>query len=230
MISAFLWRDSGIVGKHGQKFVAPRPDDQSRIKQYQDGFKEHLLCYDCEQQLGRYEDYAKRSVFSKSSPANDVNSRDCILTGLDYAPLKLFQMSILWRMSITNHVFYQNVKLGKHQEMIRQRLATEDPGEPWEYACIATQLSCGSDLLKGMFSPPSARKLHGHNVYEVVIAGMHWFLYASSHSPVGVAKLAFLTRTGEWVLFRGNPREFTHLIPHLNAIQRQTNQKGINVL
>ena len=64
---------------------------------------EDLLCCECEQRIDKWEGYA-HEVFFGNDPRMKV--QDCEdrfdITGLQYAPFKLFQMSLIWRTAITN--------------------------------------------------------------------------------------------------------------------------------
>jgi hypothetical protein len=45
----------------------------------------------------------------------------------DYATLKLFLMSLLWRVSVAKGEFFRCVKLGRHEEQLRQMLHAQNP-------------------------------------------------------------------------------------------------------
>jgi hypothetical protein len=59
---------------------------------------EPLLCYDCEQKISAFEDYAKRFFYGSSDPIRLSLPLlpDPVFTA-DYRKMKLFQLSILWR-------------------------------------------------------------------------------------------------------------------------------------
>jgi hypothetical protein len=44
------------------------------------------------------------------------------IAGLDYDAISLFILSVLWRASISTHLFFANVDLGPRAEPIRQLL------------------------------------------------------------------------------------------------------------
>lgn len=157
--SKFLWRHSGITG-HKKSFSVKSPTHpELNETNLQDGFKEHLLCEDCERQFANYEDYVVRSLFHRKGPIQNRPDSHYLCTGLNYAKVKLFQMSILWRMGVSKHPFYAMVDLGKHEEILRCMLKEEDPGEHWRYGCIATILNHGGEPLLGIspnhFKPKS---------------------------------------------------------------------------
>ncbi len=102
----------------------------------QKGFYEKLLCSDCEERINDFEQYVKR-VFYDDPPLlceNDAGRRNK-MTRLDYTKLKLFQLSVLWRASISSDAFFCEVQLGAHEEVVRRMLWDRNPGRPDEYGC-----------------------------------------------------------------------------------------------
>ncbi len=68
----------------------------------QDGPKEYLLCNSCEQKIGSYEKYFKEGVHcSRHGIEIKHNQRVAVIDNLDYKKMKLFFLSLLWRMSIS---------------------------------------------------------------------------------------------------------------------------------
>jgi hypothetical protein len=169
----------------------------------QDGLKEYLLCHVCEQQFGRYETYAARILFYKQSSILRPPNRHFILTGLDYRQLKLFQMSILWRMGVSSLSYYCRVELGAHEEILRNMLKAEDPGDPWQYGCVFTLLDHNREQIRGLFSQPMKARKFDHECYSYTISGMHWVHFPTSISPDNVASRVVLQRDGSWAVFRG---------------------------
>jgi len=63
------------------------------------------------------------------------------VSGIDYAPFKLFQLSTLWCAAVAKGEFFSRVALGPHGETVRQMLLGGDPGEPWQYGCLVYQMT-----------------------------------------------------------------------------------------
>ena len=201
--SKFLWKHSGITGEKKRFAVNSPTHPELNEPHRQDGIKEYLLCHNCEQRIGRYETYAARALFHDNGPVKNRQDRHYVWQGLDYTRMKLFQMSILWRMGVSSHPFYGHVSLGKHAEILRTMLLAENPGEPSLYGCIATLLEHAGKPILGVFSQPLRRNKFGHNVYSYTIAGMHWYQYVTSHRPHQKIQQILLQPSGTWVLFRG---------------------------
>jgi hypothetical protein len=210
--SKFLWKQSGVIGdKKKFSVTSPTHPDLSESN-LQDGLKEFLLCSKCEQQFSRYEDYAARKLFHDGGPVKNRPDRHFVWPGLDYHTLKLFQMSILWRMGVSSHPFYCNVELGRHEETLRRMLHAEDPGDPWQYGCMTTLLEHGGEPLLGIVSQPlKVRKFERH-CYSYAIAGMNWVQFATNHAPEEeICHQVVLQTAGTWVLFLGEITEILEL-------------------
>lgn len=88
----------------------------------QKGLRERLLCGKCEQKLSVWERYASL-VLKGGIPLTHRREGSIIhLSGVDYKQFKLFQLSILWRASVSTLQFFEKVQLGEHAEIIRQHL------------------------------------------------------------------------------------------------------------
>src|SRR5207244_6878533 len=57
----------------------------------------------------------------------------------DYARLKLFVLSVLWRAAVSEIRFCSRVKLGPRLAPVRQMLEDSDPGSPSEFAVFFTR-------------------------------------------------------------------------------------------
>ncbi|MGH7931324.1 MAG: hypothetical protein ACREQV_26445, partial [Candidatus Binatia bacterium] len=54
----------------------------------------------------------------------------------DYQELKLFFLSLLWRVSESSHNFYRRIKLGPHEPIVRQALIDSNPGDADFYSVL----------------------------------------------------------------------------------------------
>lgn len=105
----------------------------------QDGFKEKLLCTECEAIFQKWEDYFARAanqkkLFDLNRPTD--GAKWVRVPGFDYAKTKLFLLSILWRTHVSKHPRFQTMLGEKHEIRLREMLLAGDPGVPEEYGCI----------------------------------------------------------------------------------------------
>lgn len=218
VISKYLWKLSGLIG-HQKKFEATCLNDgRLSLKHQQDGFKEYLLCENCEQRRAKVEDISRRSLFGKIRNLN-FQGNSAIISGLDYKSLKLNSMYQLWMMGVSEHPFYANVYLGPHLTRLGELLLNDDPGEPWQYGTTVSSLGGNDPNYTGIFSQPEKTRIFNHNLYRYVIAGFHHFTYVTSHPPAAGFQKLFLQKDGSVPIFRSNFRDYPDLVRKFLAAQ-----------
>lgn len=103
-------------------------------------YDQELVCESGEKQFQRWDDYAIK--FLRRSPKriewvrdadgliakNDGIKLGYLVNDVNYALLKLFFLSLLWRASASNRFEFQCVKLGALEENLRKMILSEDPG------------------------------------------------------------------------------------------------------
>lgn len=136
------------------KFVTITLDGSSspptRIEQK--GLREYLLCRSCETLLSGLETYAVDHYFrnpasffmhlsdGRGRPLSGAPPIGVEYRGLDYAKMKLFQLSLLWRVSVATIKFFHHVSVGtEHEERLRSMILTGDPGQANAYPCLVTE-------------------------------------------------------------------------------------------
>ncbi len=82
----------------------------------QQGIKEKLQCADGESKIAKYEDHVRRVFYGGDQFLFQGKGNKVIIKGIAYTKFKLFQLSVLWMASISNHNFYGAVKLRPHEE------------------------------------------------------------------------------------------------------------------
>src|SRR5438876_116721 len=90
--------------KKGFHVVSAVPSDRDEFMQK--GLREHLLCTKCEGILSRWETKAKSAFLDSEGIQVTQHEQAIALSDLDYTTFKLFQLSLLWRMSVTKLDFF----------------------------------------------------------------------------------------------------------------------------
>src|SRR5262245_14579922 len=86
------------VEHHELRQIGQAPTSPAFI---QKGRRERMLCGDCESLFQRHEDrYARYWYHRKRPPFPDALGKFFLLRGTDYASLKLFLLSLIWRASV----------------------------------------------------------------------------------------------------------------------------------
>ncbi len=184
----------------------------------QKGLRERLLCEDCEQRFGRHERYAKGIFFGGGTYNRQRVGSDIHLTGLQYAPLKLFFMSLLWRMGVTSVPALSGVQLGPHEERLRKLLLADDPGNHLAYPCLTTAVMMKGKHVPDLITYCGGGDMDGGLTWSFVAAGFLFTFFVSSRPPPIEIQPLFLTPAGELVI---HVRELEK-IPPLHEKMRAT--------
>jgi hypothetical protein len=103
----------------------------------------NILCEDCERKFSPYDTHG-HSVFTKvfEEPKiyrdNHGHELAYLLSEVDYALLKLFVLSLLWRASVSGLYFYRNVDLGQsHEDRIKSLIASGsiEDADIYQFVC-----------------------------------------------------------------------------------------------
>jgi hypothetical protein len=144
------------------------------------GRREELLCTDCENLLNqRYERYARQVLYDKRQQHSTQTPSAEILNNLDYARLKLFQLSILWRASMSSLPEFNSVTVGPHEERIRQMLLDGNPGAVHEYGCLMLDPETETEVEHyGAFEPSTVQQ-GGYMGISFIFGGLLWIYVVS---------------------------------------------------
>jgi hypothetical protein len=158
----------------------------------QKGLREPLLCWDCEQKLSPYEKYNREILYSGVEITGLRKRNRMEFTGLNYKRVRVFYLSVLWRMSIAGHRFWKEVDLGRHEDKIREMVLGEFPGEPYDYGvyCIAPLFD--GQLLADFILEPDFKRDHRGRFYRVVLGGFLFMFYVSAVRLQGKGEQLFI--------------------------------------
>ena len=200
---------------HRLTVVSTGPFD--KIKYEQKGYRERLLCYDCEQLLSPLEDYGRRVIYGGGETETIVFENEIKVRNIDYKKFKLFQLSLLWRASVSRQESYIEVNLRHNEETIRKMLIAQIPGEPNHFGCFMTVLLWEENKpMDGIILSPARLHIEGHICFRFIVGACAWFFVVSRHSKDFILKDYFL-RPG---------KELT--IPFVRRDQYQDLFKGFN--
>jgi hypothetical protein len=99
-----------------------------------------ILCAPCDNLIGTWDEYGVEVLIQKRHAFKPVPSADdpvaFVLDQFDYARLKLFFLSVLWRANESSLPFFSKVQLGPYRDRLFQMLSTEDPGSAEEFSVL----------------------------------------------------------------------------------------------
>lgn len=93
------------------KAIALTDDIKTPIGYSSDSWSQHLLCYDCEQKLGGNFDGYGIKVFRGEKGKARTGDTGITFSDVDRQRLRMFFLSLLWRISISTHDSYRNIDL-----------------------------------------------------------------------------------------------------------------------
>jgi len=119
--------------------------------------------------FGLWDDYASRVLLQRFNEFLPIRRGYEIeawsLPNVDYAALKLFALSVLWRAHASSQSAFQRVKLGAHESIIRALLLRGDPASEEEYSVLIARWI--DEQYGPVFMDPFREKYEGVNYYRV---------------------------------------------------------------
>lgn len=184
VLSEFLYRPTyhhyDAKDPKKKKMLNVPSDPKQKLDWPQKGIRERLLCADCEQHLNHVgERYASGILKQMDALSVPPGHRSATITGVEYAPFKLFTMTQLWRAGVAGGEMWEKVRLGPHGEKLRTMLLNGDPGTPNQYACVVTKVPASLGPLSRAVIPFGAAPHAGHHLYEFIARGHSWMFVAS---------------------------------------------------
>ncbi len=186
----------------------------TKVKIFQKGVREKLLCKECEQQFSRYENYAARTLFATGYPFSPKGPFK-IFSGLKYEDLKLFFLSLLWRFAETSLPQLSGASLGPHRERLRVLLTTEI------YPCTLTEVNLKGRVLHHWIIPPKrSRSPEGDIIWNMVIGGYLMSFYVSNHGIPWQVKPMLLNGKGTVGVYLSDVRKIPSLMKVAIAVSK----------
>lgn len=196
-------------------------NEAERNRYQQKGLYESLLCDECEERFSRYERYASLALGGGIELGYQVDGRAIVLSGLNYTLFRLFQMSVLWRASISKHPFFKFVELGVHEKRLRTALLNEEPGDASTYGCIMYAIVHDGQVQQDLILQPEHVRFAGLRGYRFVFSSFAWIYVAASHrSSIGIERL-FLQKNGYMVMLMKRLNDFPDVVSLANALLSQ---------
>ncbi len=184
VLSEFLYRPTyhhyDPTNPKKKKMLNVPSDPKLKLQWPQKGFRERLLCADCEQRLNSMgERYGAGVLERMDELVIPPGERSATISGVEYAPFKMFTMMQLWRAGVAAGEYWKKVRLGPQEEKLRTMLLDEDLGTPNQYACAITKIPASLGPLARAVVPFAAAEHGGHQVYEFTARGFSWMYVAS---------------------------------------------------
>jgi hypothetical protein len=203
--------------RHSFLVTSTDPGDRPAIRQK--GLWEYLLCDTCEGRFSAWEDYAKRVLAGQDvTIARDGES--LLITPVDYARFKLFQLSLLWRAAVSTRPEFAAVDLGPHQEPLRQMLVAGNPGRVQDFGCLVLfpPDPAAQEIFRHAIGAPTVGRYNAHRLYRFVLGMLCWVFVVSSHMRELPASLFSLTDGGSFRVRNGGQPAMSYLAGFANEL------------
>ncbi len=202
-----------------KRFYAISNDPTVRKEYEQKGYREELLCHECDNKLiGKHEKYAKEVLKKiKYKIKNKLVINILKIEDVDYNSFKLFQLSILWRSSISSLEEFKNITLSQiDNENLRQMLLSQNPGNSKTYGCQIIYPICENEIIKRMIIPqliipPELTNFNGYDAYRVFFSGLFWMFFIIDEAD-DIFKEIFISQEGLLPVFKikGYAEDYLH--------------------
>jgi len=188
-------------------FYGFRNDPEVRPKLHRKGVYEPLLCKDCEEHINKYEDYAAKVLFGGVQKTIEQFPEKIVAGELLYDKFKLFELSLLWRSGVSKLPEFANIKLARHEEILRKMIYDDNPGEQYDYGCFISFIPNVQELMNRMVYPlePLNRKIWGFQIYRGIFGGLFWAFVVSSHNKEFPYPDIFISKSGVLQVFKAPP-------------------------
>jgi hypothetical protein len=200
------------------RFFGLSSDASKKEKTFQKGLRESLLCDDCEQQFGLYERYASGVFYGCPSIGMRRDKNVLFLTGLQYPSLKLFLLSLLWRMGITSLEYLKGLDLGAYEPRLREMLRSEQASDFLTYPCLLATIMHEGKHIPDLIVPPAQGLLDGQQIWTFVAAGFVFSFFCSNRPPPVGFHPAFLKPDGTMCINVAEMRDIPFLHQHAMEI------------
>lgn len=184
-----------IYDKNPKRFFAVSTNPTAKFDFEQKGYREKLLCKQCEGRFNKWETYVSKILDQKVGYIE--GNRRVTFVNLDYKNFKLFQLSLLWRAGVSSLEEFSDVTLGPHREKLRKMLLKENPGSRNKYGCSVVLCPKYREILKHLIISPDTIKVKAHHIVRFSLAGLFWHFFVSSHTPSIATQNVFLNKNGE---------------------------------
>ena len=161
-----------------------------KVETVQIGYREKMLCSDCETFLSGYESKFKKLWMDTIPP--DFNHlatkplKDVISVEVpDYDAFKLFHLSVFWRAVVSTGFKIGSISLGRYEDEIAALIREGKPGQVGDFPFFGVlnldengrPVATVSKLakLKGRYK--------GHHFYMMSYAFCDWFFVVARHDP-----------------------------------------------
>ncbi len=197
---------------------------RQQVGQAHSGEWDRFLCAQCEASLNEYDEYARAVIYSKpGEPTFGIVPQRAKygvnILNVDYSRVKLFQLSVLWRASVSKRELFAAVDIGIHEPIIRAMIREADPGDAIEYGCVMGALIYEpGKLFHEVVDKPVMYEQGEWTMARFLFAGCVWLYVLSQDAHNFPLRKYFLAPGAPLPLHIGNVQDLPGLVNHLREM------------
>jgi hypothetical protein len=194
----------------------------------QKGLRERLLCNRCEQKFGRHEAYGRDLLYGQRitdalRPYTEATIRPVVgripravaavdrvggfwtvgelsLPHVDYRRLRLFGLSLLWRMAIASHEIWRPVDFGSDRAVLKEMLKSDDPGAPDQFPFVCMVPLFNGRFFHDVMFQPDVITIGGAATVRLLLGGYLFVFLQGAASPTETLRPFFVQPSGQWAV------------------------------
>jgi hypothetical protein len=155
-----------------------------------------LVCEPCERLFSPWDKYGKELLLDFDWDGliwEDLTSNGVILPEYDYGCLKLFFLSLVWRMGSTDRAEFRHVSIPHCLDRLAHHLKHSTPGGPEEFGILVSRFRGPAhqhDALdpRKCFLDPQMTSFLGTACVKIYLAGWRIYVNVGSQPFTGVAR------------------------------------------
>ena len=149
--------------------------------------KEYMLCPRCEEQFSAHERIAARFLADLNQCQLRAREPKIRRSYLDYANLKLFFLSVLWRCAVARDPMTSQVDLGPRLPRLTALLRASDPGGQEEFPVLLRLLDESPMARNAVLTVPVPMREGSRRGYAMVGIGVEisWVADHNEEYPAG---------------------------------------------
>ena len=148
----------------------------------QKGIREPLFCESCEQHFNEHFEKPFLDQWTPIPLPDPWNGNGICRLTADYAPFKLFHLSVLFRAGVSSLPSYAQVVLGPHETVLRRLPLERNPGARLQFPiCGLAVVHHRTNRIVRIITRPDVYRIESHRYYTMVYGGVQWWTKVSSH-------------------------------------------------
>ena len=195
----------------------PISTDDEKLKFQQMGFREELLCCDCENRLSKWESTLKRDFVDIGNEKSNfltisrVHSAILKVKNIKYDYFKRGILSILWRLAVSSNPFFRKYRLGPYEDKIRQLLKHDEEIPESKYAVMISKCKLDDQYFPGiMMGFPPGKISKSITVHKFIVWGFFVNILITDHAPIDSFECINLKLNGEVYVTETQYTEFAN--------------------